>query len=423
MSDEQRILDITILSKEVQELKDALLRHIIGQERAVDQFVKVYQQASVGMTREGRPLATFLFTGPTGVGKTEVVRCAAQFLLNNKDAVTRIDCGEFQHSHETAKLIGSPPGYVGYAEKKSVRLSQENIDRFQTKTNKINLILFDEIEEAHESILAAILQILDAGRLTLGTGDTTDFSRSIIVLTSNLGEKEMQNTLLGTTLGLAPPKEEGEKTDAGLYKTAKTAAVKYFHAKFMNRIDRIVVFRSLSEESLRQILDNELLKLEMRVWHSASKDWKVEDGLPVPQLRVYFHYSDTAKDFLIKEGTSKVYGARELNRAIDRFAAFPIGTLIGSKQIHHGDMVEVNHEDSSKELTFAIVGHKDLRVDVPPEGFPVGPGAGALPPAMLPPAYDQPFYIRPRGPSPPPRKPVNRKYDKQDYCGWRGIRE
>jgi len=408
MPDEFKKLDISVLSKEAQDLKDSLLRQIIGQERAVDQFVKIFQQASVGMMRDGRPLATFLFAGPTGTGKSECVRCAANFLLNSKDAITRIDCGEYQHSHETAKLFGSPPGYVGYAEKKSVRLSQEAIDKFQTTKNKINIILFDEIEEAHESVLSAILQILDAGRLTLGTGDVTDFSRSIIVLTSNLGEKEMQNTLKGATLGLAPQQEIGISTDDGIYKAAKGAAIKYFKAKFMNRIDRLVVFRALSEKSLREILNIELFKLEARVWGSASKDWKFSDGTALPQFRVYFHYTDKAKDFLIQEGTSKVYGARELNRAIDRFVAFPIGALIGSKQIVHGDLVEVDHEEGSKELTFVLTGHKDIAF-VPPAD-PVGPSSAVKPPSdSSPDPDDTPFYIRPRPSTPklPPRRPAS----------------
>src|SRR5271166_1671657 len=200
-----RVLDASLLSEEVLALQKTLLSRIIGQERAIKSFIQVYQQLSVGMNRPHRPLAVFLFTGPTGTGKTALVKSVAAALLGNENGITRIDCGEYQHSHEVAKLIGAPPGYLGHGESRTIRLSQQKIDQWQTPKCKMNFVLFDEIEEAHDALLSAILQILDAGKLTLGTGDEADFSKTVIVLTSNLGEKDAQKVIAGTKMGLQPP--------------------------------------------------------------------------------------------------------------------------------------------------------------------------------------------------------------------------
>ena len=380
MTEFPRTLDASILSEPAAKLEKFLLARIIGQDRAVKQFVRIYQNIQTGMNKPSRPAGVFLFTGPTGVGKTETVRAAAESLLGSKDAITRVDCGEFQHSHEVSKLIGAPPGYLGFGDGRNIRLAQDKIDKHQTKEHKINFVLFDEIEEAHESLLSAILQILDAGRLTLGNGETTNFDRSIVILTSNLGERDAQKVMAGTKIGLSAPHHTTEKTDEQIYKASKAAVIKHFQAKFVNRVDRIVVFRSLSEESLRRILKIELEALQWRIWQAPVNKWIVEgsNGSP-PQFRPLIKTTESARDFLIKEGTSRIYGARELNRAVDRFMAFPLASLIGSKQIAAGDEVEATHETGKKELTFRVIGRRDIE-PLPPVKPDPPPAPKELPP-------------------------------------------
>jgi ATP-dependent Clp protease ATP-binding subunit ClpA len=326
--------------------------------------VQIYQQLQACLNRENRPAAVYLFMGPTGTGKTQLVREAAEFILGKKDAITRIDCSEYAHSHEVAKLFGSPPGYLGHGDKGSVRLSQEKIDKFQTPKHKINILLFDEIEEAHDDVFSAILQILDAGRLTLGTGEETDFTKTIVIMTSNLGEKETQQVLMGKELGLVPPShDERANMDEEVYKQSKAAAAKHFKAKFMNRIDRVIVFRSLSQDSLEKILSIQLRELEYRLWSTAMKRWEAQGGEGSPQqFRVIFKTTKSANDFLLKEGTSQIYGARELNRAVERFVAFPLGSLIGSNQLEHGDVLEIDYLEGAKDLVFKKVAHRELRL-------------------------------------------------------------
>ena len=355
-----QVLDTSLLSAEAISLRNQLLKRVIGQERAVNQFVKVYQQMKSGMTRNDRPAGVFLLMGPTGTGKTELVRAVAETLLGDKNAFTRVDCSEFQQSHETAKLFGSPPGYIGFDQRRegTARLSQKNIDKFQTKQNKINLVLFDEIEEAHDSVFSAILQILDSRRLTLGNGEEVDFQHSIIIMTSNLGEKETRDALLGKGLGLKPTTNE-TITDEKIYRVSKAAAVKHFKTKFINRIDRIIVFRALEDATFRLILKKELRDLEFRLWQSKSKDW--DRKTPFPQFQIILRTTNAADDFLLKEGTSRLYGARELNRAIERFVAFPLGALSGSGQIEHGDILEVDYIQGEKKLKFTKIDHRDIK--------------------------------------------------------------
>lgn len=364
MPEDIKELDPSVLSDEAKALESYLLSKVIGQERAIQELTKAYQHIRVGLNREDRPCGIFLFSGPTGVGKTACVKYLAKFLLGSENAITRIDCGEFQEKHEISKLIGAPPGYVGYSEQDSIRLAQASVDKFQTPDHKINILLFDEIEEAHDALRSAILQILDAGRLTLGNGKITDFTKTIVIMTSNIGERETQKKLEGKELGLKSGIDrEAGFTDEDIYQTSKAAVRKFMSAKFINRIDRLIVFRSLSQDSLSKILNNELSNIQARVWHSAFKNWESNGKVGnVPFFRPSLKVTDAAKKFLIAEGTDQKYGARELNRALDKFVVFPLGSLIGSKQIAADDIIQVDHKEGEKKLTFHRIGKRDLKL-------------------------------------------------------------
>lgn len=343
------VLDPKQFSAEVGALSDRLNAKVLGQERAVRQIVKSYVMCQSGLNREGRPLGVFLFLGPTGVGKTEVVRVFADTILGGRDKLTRIDCTEFQEGHEVAKLMGSPPGYLGY--KDTPRLAQKEIDKHQSKTQRVNIILFDEIEKADDRLFSAILSVLGDGRLTLGDGSSTDFTNSYIFLTSNLGSREMKKLLKGTKMGFGGD-EITTSMDEQIYGQSKKAAEKAFSPEFLNRVDRLIVFRPLSESALRQILKKELQELRWRLWRIPWKDYKFGTGMPVPERNdMDFKLTPDAENFLLKEGTSEVYGARELNRVIDRYLTFPMAALMSSKQFVLGDRMVVDYKDGEMKFT------------------------------------------------------------------------
>lgn len=347
----EETLDPKKHSSAVKELSDKLNSQVIGQDRAIDHIIKTYLPMTVNMHREGKPLGVFLFMGPTGVGKTETVRAMANHLLGNRNALTRIDCTEFDASHEVSKLLGSPPGYVGFNDEP--RLTQKSIDQYQTKDAKINIVLFDEVEKAHSRLFDCIMTILGDGRLTLGNGKLVDFTRSFIFLTSNLGSQEVRNMIEGRGIGFKRLSEgEREDLDERVYKMSKEAAKKQFRPEFINRLDSLVVFRSLSRDSLRKILKIELDALQWRIWKSPWRGMSsTADKLPDGRS-IVFHLTDEAKNFLLDEGTSEIYGARELNRAIDRFVGYPMAALIASEQLTNGEVVNVKHMKGDKDLIF-----------------------------------------------------------------------
>lgn len=340
------------LSAKAQTLSDKLNAKVIGQERAIRQIIKSYVPMTVNMHREGRPLGVFLFLGPTGVGKTETVRTFASLLLGSRNAITRIDCAEYDESHHVSKIIGAPPGYVGHNE--APLLSQKKIDQHQTKENKINVILFDEIEKGHSRLFDAIMTILGDGRLTLGNGSVVDFSRSFIFLTSNLGSEAVRKMVEGASIGFNPTTSERDDMDDSVYKMSKEAAKKQFRPEFINRLDSTVVFRSLSRDSLKRILKIELDELQWRIWRSPWRDFSgLSSGEKMPDGRsIVFALTSDAKDFLLDEGTSEIYGARELNRAIDKYVGFPMAALIASDQLMSGDKVKIDFTKGDKDLTF-----------------------------------------------------------------------
>jgi ATP-dependent Clp protease ATP-binding subunit ClpB len=321
-----------------------LSRRVIGQESAVSYVSDLFQVFLAGLGAPDRPVGAMLFLGPTGTGKTRVVEAAAEVLFGDPNAVIKIDCAEFQHSHEIAKLIGSPPGYVGHRETNPV-LTQENLERFQTEDVKLSLVLFDEIEKASESLWQLLLGVLDKATLTLADNRRVDFSRAVVVMTSNLGAREISELLTGG-LGFAPASRTGRADEAELdrkmHASALGAAQRRFSPEFMNRLDKVVVFQSLREEHLRQILDLELDAVRRRVLDSDGASFS-------------FECSDEAKELMLREGCDSKYGARHLKRAVERLLVFPLSRLLASRQIEAGDHVHVELEEGGGELSFAKI--------------------------------------------------------------------
>ena len=319
-----------------------LSHRIVGQERAVRRMSGLYQIFLAGMNSTNRPVGTMLFLGPTGSGKTRVVEAAAEALFGQPNAVIKIDCAEFQHSHEIAKLIGSPPGYLGHRET-SPMLTQENLDRYHTEDTELSFVLFDEIEKASDSLWQLLLGILDKATLTLGDNRRVDFSQTIIIMTSNLGAREMSELISGG-IGFACKKEPKNSSDSELdqkiYRTAVEAARHNFSPEFMNRIDKVVVFRSLQEHHLRRILDLELQAVQDRIMASA-------------RTKFLFHCSDGAKELLLNQGIDLRYGARHLKRAIERFLVYPLSNLVATEQVGFGDLLSVDIDRETGELIFS----------------------------------------------------------------------
>lgn len=329
-------------SPRAKEFEDKLSGLIVGQERAVRRMSGLYQIYLAGMQNPARPIGTLLFLGPTGSGKTRVVEAAADVLLGDEHAVVKIDCAEFQHSHEIAKLIGSPPGYLGHRET-SPMLTQENLDKNHTEDTKLTFVLFDEIEKASDSLWQLLLGILDKATLTLGDNRSVDFSNTIVIMTSNLGAREMSDMISGG-IGFAPvsasKNPEDTALDTKIYRTALEAAKRKFSPEFMNRIDKVVVFRSLKEPHLRKILEIELDSVQERITESAG-------------TKFVFECSDAAKEMLLQEGIDLKYGARHLKRAIERFLVYPLSNLVATEQVSNGDLVLVDYDEEEEKLTFS----------------------------------------------------------------------
>ncbi len=336
------LLDPTRTAKPAQDLENQLRRFVVGQEEAIHEIVRTYQIHMAGLSPGDRPIGNFLFLGPTGSGKTRIVEATAQALLNNPRAVVKIDCAEFQHSHEIAKLIGSPPGYLGHRETHAL-LSQEALDQHHTEKIKLSLVLFDEIEKASDALWNLLLGILDKGTLTLGDNRKVDFSSSMVFLASNLGAAEM-NSMCEPRLGFHAPVSENsaldEKRGAQMSRVGVTAARRKFTPEFINRLDKIVVFRPLGRAELCRIVDIELEMVQARIQSAAGDE----------TLRL--NVTDGARDFLLAEGTDSRYGARHLKRAIERLIVYPVSNLFASGQIQPGDSIRVSHREGSPTLMF-----------------------------------------------------------------------
>ena len=334
-------LDPSIKSPVVEVFETGLKARIVGQERAVRALASLYQVFHSGLMAENKPLGTMLFLGPTGSGKTRIVEAAAELLFGDASAVIKIDCAEFQHSHEISKLIGSPPGYLGHRETPPL-MTQENLARYHTERNPFTLVLFDEIEKASDALWQLLLGILDKATLTLGDNRRVNFKQTIIFMTSNLGAKEMSDLINGS-IGFAPARAQSlvhDEVDRKIYHTALDAARRKFSPEFMNRIDKVVVFRNLRQEDLSKILDLELKVVQRRIDGSRRG-------------RFAFNLTAAAKAFLLGEGTDYQYGARHLKRAIERYLVHPISSLLATGQVRMGDLVSVDLDPINSELVFS----------------------------------------------------------------------
>ena len=328
-------LDPTRRSNDAQDFENALRRKIVGQDAAIDKVAEIYQMFLAGLNAPGRPIGNLLFLGPTGTGKTRVVEAVAEALFGEPRAIIKIDCAEFQHSHEIAKLIGSPPGYLGHRETHPL-LTQEALNQWHTEKMKLSLLLFDEIEKASDALWQLLLGILDKATLTLGDNRRVDLSQCLIVMTSNLGAGEM-NELINGAMGFSqgPPKVD-TRLDDKINRTAVEAARRKFSPEFMNRIDKIVVFKTLRSEHLEQILEIELGMVQQRILQATGNSQFV------------FSCTPKVKQFLLTEGTDPKYGARHLKRAIERFVVFPLANLVATGQVKLGDFIRIDIDGDGK---------------------------------------------------------------------------
>ena len=339
-------LDTRRTGEEAERLRADLHKRIIGQDQAIQEIISVYQTYLAGMNSPSRPIGSFLFLGPTGTGKTRLVECMAESLVGDAKATIKIDCAEFQHSHEIAKLVGSPPGYLGHRETHPL-LSQEVLNQYHTEKVKLGFVLFDEVEKASDSLWNLLLGVLDKATLTLGDTRRVDFSQTMIFMTSNLGAAEM-NTILRPSLGFGAGEQEREhqagrvdgNTADKISRAGVEAARKRFTPEFMNRLDKVLVFRPLGEIELQKILNLELHLLQQRIFSTPT---------PAP---FFFLVSSAGKGHLLRQGTDLKYGARHLKRAIERELVDPLSNLIASGQVRGGDLISIDFDAESSTMLF-----------------------------------------------------------------------
>jgi ATP-dependent Clp protease ATP-binding subunit ClpC len=296
-------------------MEERLHERVIGQEAAIEALADAIRRARAGLKDPRRPIGSFIFLGPTGVGKTELAKALAEFLFDDEDAMVRLDMSEYQERHTVSRLIGAPPGYVGYDEGGGLTEA--------VRRRPYRVILFDEIEKAHPDVFNTLLQILEDGRLTDGQGRTVDFRNTVIIMTSNLGTGEK-----GRTVGL----QLGKRTESGaerekLEENVLRALREHFRPEFLNRIDEVIVFEPLTEPELAQIVDLMLSEVRERL-QERGIDLKL---------------TDVARAALVKEGYDPTYGARPLRRVIQRRVENAISKRVLAGDFAEGDTVLVDH--------------------------------------------------------------------------------
>jgi ATP-dependent Clp protease ATP-binding subunit ClpC len=306
---------------------EELKGRVIGQQSAIEKLVKAIQRTRVGLKDPKKPIGSFIFLGPTGVGKTELAKVLATYLFDKEDALVRIDMSEYMEKFSVSRLVGAPPGYVGYEEGGQLT---EKIRR-----KPYSVVLLDEIEKAHPDVFNILLQVLDDGILTDGLGRRVDFRNTIIIMTSNIGVRDLKD--FGSGIGFAT-KARSENQDELMKSTIQNALRKAFSPEFLNRLDDVIVFNSLEREHLHQIIDLMLTKLFTRI---TNLGYKVE-------------LTEAAKDFLAQKGYDPQYGARPLNRAIQRYLEDPVAEEILKGDLADGDIILADHDGTSETLSISL---------------------------------------------------------------------
>jgi ATP-dependent Clp protease ATP-binding subunit ClpA len=347
-------LDSKTRSSTARYFEEALRKKIVGQDEAVQALVDLYQVFRAGLHSPGRPVGNLLFLGPTGSGKTRTVEAAAEILFGDSRAVIKVDCAEFQHSHEIAKLIGSPPGYLGHRETHPL-ITQEALAASHRDELKLSFLLFDEIEKASGALWQLLLGILDKATLTLGDNRRVDLSQTVIFLTSNLGSGQIADLVHGS-MGFIQPKDTATTgLDEKVKRTAVEAARRKFSPEFMNRLDKLVVFHPLKREELEEVLEIELRQVQKRVLDSTTRPF-------------FFRVTSEGRQFLLEEGTDQRYGARHLKRAIERYIVYPIARLVATAQVRQGDALVIDRQRGEEALVF--LRDTEKRSSGPKIGFP-----------------------------------------------------
>ena len=342
------------LSLRAQKVQRYMESKLVDQPRAIKRLVKVYERFLSNMNDPTRPVEVLMFLGPTGSGKTRAVEVFSEAIFG-RDVTIKIDCAEFRSEHEIAKLGGSPPGYVGSGKETAAnaRITNEKLRAHYAGVPgapALSIVLFDEIERGNNSLHMLLYGIMDKGTLTLGNGEVVDFRRTVIVFTSNLGSKELDEVLSNTGIGFVRNTQHTSDTDHAVYQVSTGAAKRFFEAPFIGRVDRMVVFRPLNEDALRKILDIELDALQ--------------EHLKKTYRYIMVKVSDDAKEFLLHEGFKKSEGARHLKKSVQRFLKDPIASLIASLQVASGDFLYAAIDPGDDELSFSILpGVVDIQSD------------------------------------------------------------
>src|ERR1700726_4250065 len=331
-------LDLQKRSSTSRHFEEELRQRVVGQSEPVQALVDLYEVFCAGLHSAGRPVGNLLFLGPTGSGKTRTVEAAAEILFGDSRAVIKVDCAEFQHSHEIAKLIGSPPGYLGHRETHPL-ITQEALGASHRDHLKLSFLLFDEIEKASDALWQLLLGMLDKATLTLGDNRRVDLSQTVIFLTSNLGGGEITELMQGG-MGFVQPKDiPAAGFDEKVERTAVEAARRKFSPEFMNRLDKVVVFHPLRRAELDEVLDIELGQVQKRVLDSTTRPF-------------LFRITSEGREYLLEAGTDQRYGARHLKRAIERYVVYPIARLLATAQLHQGDALVIDHHLGEEGLVF-----------------------------------------------------------------------